>query len=786
MNRTRAHRMGRMFGSSFRMHRTEPGRPVAWGTCVLVLAALAACNGSGQGPAQPGPADVPVGAGEPSAVCTPNQPCDPGLSCVVAVGERGRCLPAGTGGGRCRVVDDPAGPCDPGFGCAGKGDTCVPVVAPGDLCVAAACAAGSTCGAASRTISLCAVDGTEAGLCRDVAPLCDRGLGCTTSTGRCSPLDGQGRCLVGGREVGCPDGRVCPREPGGSGDVACVLAGAQGGPCRKQGAVEPRCDGDARCFMGKCDSSVSAIGAACFGGEFHRRCEDGSSCLDELCVPFGVDGGACRTMGVPCDAGLACYMQTCRPTLAQGAACDPAKPETAFCATGTTCVALGIDDARCVRDGTEAGVCRFRQTPSCDPPLRCASSRVGPARCAWPIALGAPCNRARESFSPCESGSACGYGREVCVAHGSLGGRCLPGDVCDEGLSCVADGLARSCVPSTPVVAIGAACDDRPDEPRRVDRCAAGSLCLRGSCVPYGGAGTPCRAGAAAGTCDRGLTCSQGLCQPGLPPGAPCLEGSADCGWPAICIRIAATDEQAFCQLVPSYAIQDAPGLAVPDGCAGGQTITFRAIVDGAHARDEGDARVTLPFAFPFFGKAMTEIAISPNGVVGFPPTNELFSPGWGGNGMIPADGVPALLAPFWDDLTLGVPGDSDVCHRTISGGSTRGADAGVGAGGRFVVEWKRLARFGRRTVQLGFAIALHPDGSVDVVYRRNGAAESDDVAFASGVRAAIGAQSSSGRLAVVHPGGVPSSRALRFVPQPADPQPTPASPLPAGPAAGR
>lgn len=115
--------------------------------------------------------------------------------------------------------------------------------------------------------------------------------------------------------------------------------------------------------------------------------------------------------------------------------------------------------------------------------------------------------------------------------------------------------------------------------------------------------------------------------------------------------------------------------------------------------RDDGTATITLPngFVFPFVTRQARQLTVSTNGFVAIGgaadslPTNaDLSDVGYSG---------PALLAPFWDDLELGV--DGRVLWNVDETTSPR----------RLTISWHKMKRVGVPGSELTFQVQLFETG---------------------------------------------------------------------------
>jgi hypothetical protein len=166
--------------------------------------------------------------------------------------------------------------------------------------------------------------------------------------------------------------------------------------------------------------------------------------------------------------------------------------------------------------------------------------------------------------------------------------------------------------------------------------CAAGSVCnTAGNCVP-------CAEGTA---CDTGNVCTFGRisCATGSPvcvvagnrpPGTPCAFAS-----------------------MGNYTRGPSP-LGFIDACnlPGAQRVLT--------ALNDGEASLTLPFPFRFYGTQRTTMGVSVNGAVGFPSAPTAWS-----NTTLPSATLGDAILPFWDDLQTRPTG---VCTATVGSAPDR------------------------------------------------------------------------------------------------------------------
>ncbi|MBI5478517.1 MAG: hypothetical protein HY906_06650 [Deltaproteobacteria bacterium] len=431
-----------------------------------------------------------------AVACTTNAECDDGKPCNGEEWcEYGQCVP-GT----------PVS-CDP------SPDPCVSVVcddwAPGDPCVAAPVADGTSC--------------DDGDACTSGETCHDGGCGLPTTTVACTALD---QCHVAGTcapatgectNPAAPDGTSCDDGRTCTGGESC-----QDGVCTPA-ASTCACDRDADCVpldqchrAGTCDvaTGVCSNPAKPDG----TSCDDGSACTTgETC-----QAGGCGqpTTTVTCTALDQCHVAgTCHP--ATGGCSNP--PAT----NGTTC-----DDGRACTTGDtcQAGVC----TPAlsncpcstdadCFPLDQChlaGTCNVSAGLCSNPLKPDdTPCNDA----SACTTGETCQAG--VCGSPTStvtctaldqchVAGTCDPGTgVCsnppeNNGASCT-DGNACT---QTDTCQGGLCTGGKPVTCTALDQCHVAGTCDPGTGLcsnPPKGNGTSCNDGNA---CTFGETCQAGVC----------------------------------------------------------------------------------------------------------------------------------------------------------------------------------------------------------------------------------------------------------------------------------
>ncbi len=124
---------------------------------------------------------------------------------------------------------------------------------------------------------------------------------------------------------------------------------------------------------------------------------------------------------------------------------------------------------------------------------------------------------------------------------------------------------------------------------------------------------------------------------------------------------------------------------------------------------DDGNFTVQLPFPFRFFNDDYTEVLLTTNGVMAFPPhvgtTFLSLSNATPGQPSAPNN----WIAPFWDDQRLYSSNAGWVGHRTEGTAPTR----------TWTLEWHNLSRFGAQSDRFSMRVRLHEgaSGRFDVEY---------------------------------------------------------------------
>lgn len=91
---------------------------------------------------------------------------------------------------------------------------------------------------------------------------------------------------------------------------------------------------------------------------------------------------------------------------------------------------------------------------------------------------------------------------------------------------------------------------------------------------------------------------------------------------------------------------------------------------------DDDAAAVNIGFSFPFYGRSFTSVCVSANGLLAFGGCYSGFANLDLTTAALP--GNPAVIAPFWTDLTFARPGSGAVHYQTL----------GVPPNRRFIVQW--------------------------------------------------------------------------------------------------
>ena len=418
------------------------------------------------------------------------------------------------------------------------------------------CRSGFSCCSASRSCRQLLADPLHCGQCGrrcdsvDVDRCVNGDCVCGQTGGRCPAgldcVNGQCRCLAGGRCSGCCDGDTCVIS------VSTSRCGSNGEACRDCDDGQ-ECTADS-CSNGSCQNnnrpsteSCNSNTGRCLNGVCCGACIGGSSCLP------GLDNSACGGGGSLCED---CRPGTCR----QGSCCRG----NYRCWTGSDCVNGRNDDQNCGREGNDCqdcgaqGQCHDGQCCSgsfaCFDGFSCVDGQSNATACGAGGQNCQDCGSAGQCYDgqccsgtyACHDGgscvdgqnnsSACGRAGLSCQNCGSQGqcydGQCCSGTyACHDGNSCV-DGQSNSSACGRN----GQSCQDCGGGVCTDGQCCSGATsCWNGSaCVDgqsdavCGKDGQACADCTPGGTCRAGSCCSGGFCW----NGSTCVDGSSvsECG----------------------------------------------------------------------------------------------------------------------------------------------------------------------------------------------------------------------------------------------------------------
>ncbi|MFI6478342.1 S8 family serine peptidase [Nonomuraea sp. NPDC050663] len=145
---------------------------------------------------------------------------------------------------------------------------------------------------------------------------------------------------------------------------------------------------------------------------------------------------------------------------------------------------------------------------------------------------------------------------------------------------------------------------------------------------------------------------------------------------------------------------------------------------------DDQGQRVTLPFAFPFYGVAQTNALISTNGYLNMSGNDTVT----GSNGTIPSTASPNnSVYAYWDDLVA----DAESGIYTASSGTAPNR--------QFVVEWRNVKFYNATDLRISFSLILSENGSVSYRYA------SIDSERERGTSATIGVENATGTDALLY-----------------------------------
>jgi len=182
-------------------------------------------------------------------------------------------------------------------------------------------------------------------------------------------------------------------------------------------------------------------------------------------------------------------------------------------------------------------------------------------------------------------------------------------------------------------------------------------------------------------------------------------------------------------------------------------------VVPGPTSDDSTSAPLALPFAFDFFGDAVTHYSVSSNGIAQLWPSSRAAGSADYNNIPLPSPGAPlGLVAPLWDDLVPGM------------GASVRTLVSGTGSSRRLTVEWSNWMYIsdGRGALLTFQAKLFETTGVIEFHYCSMGTADPE---YHAGASATVGLQNLTGTDGVLHsfdtPASVSVTTALRFTPAP-------------------
>ena len=140
---------------------------------------------------------------------------------------------------------------------------------------------------------------------------------------------------------------------------------------------------------------------------------------------------------------------------------------------------------------------------------------------------------------------------------------------------------------------------------------------------------------------------------------------------------------------------------------------------------DDATKTLALPFGFRFYGTTYNSLCVSTNGLITFGgcPTDDMTTRDLTAQ---PLPGNLPLIAPFWMDLTFGVPGSGAVYYQ-VSG--TTGAR-------QFVLQWNNVHALNGADA-LNFEVVLR-EGTNTVLFQYN-KVDSGDVNVNQGAGATVG-----------------------------------------------
>jgi hypothetical protein len=173
------------------------------------------------------------------------------------------------------------------------------------------------------------------------------------------------------------------------------------------------------------------------------------------------------------------------------------------------------------------------------------------------------------------------------------------------------------------------------------------------------------------------------------------------------------------------------PAVAFENIAATGTALAFTRFScgnTGFGGDDNGWATVAVPFSFSYFGDAVAQVRVSPNGVL----TTGTYDDCAALPEPLPSASAPnGIIAPYWTDQLVGFGGG--VVYAEARG------DAGAGTA-RLIVQWNGIYRFGFSTGELNtYQVVLHQNGTIDFQYAAMQGASNDFTGVGVGLESGDG-----------------------------------------------
>jgi len=127
---------------------------------------------------------------------------------------------------------------------------------------------------------------------------------------------------------------------------------------------------------------------------------------------------------------------------------------------------------------------------------------------------------------------------------------------------------------------------------------------------------------------------------------------------------------------------------------------------------DDQTFPLSLPFTFTYYGQDYAEISVCSNGWIAMGSTTDV---DWSNSTIPNSDGPPAMIAPFWEDLSPQQPGGHVACYSDVSQHY-------------YVIEFDSVRQFSPTTARETFEVILHDpayyptptgDGKILLQYKR-------------------------------------------------------------------